>query len=71
MPPTKLKPSSASFDRLTGKTKVTHYFIKTISKEELFKDLNNHNTKPKTKQKIRNELTRRGIRIVYRPIEEE
>ena len=27
--------------------------------------LNNNNTKPKVKQKIRNELVRRGIKIVY------
>jgi|TARA_Y100001973_G_C5208026_1_gene343125 hypothetical protein len=70
MPPTKLKPSAASFDRKTGKTTITHYYIKTISKDELFKELNNHNTKPKIKQKILNELVRRGIKIVWRPKED-
>jgi len=69
--PTKLKPSSSSYNRQTGKTTVTHYFIKGISQEELFKDLNNHNTKPKVKQKIRNELIRRGIKIVWKPVSDE
>ena len=40
--------------------------MKGISKEELFKELNNSSTKPKVKQKIRNELTRRGIKIVWK-----
>jgi len=35
-----------------------------VSKEELFKALNNDRTKPKMKAKIRNELVKRGIRIV-------
>ena len=34
--------------------------------KELFEELNKHNTKPKVKQKIRNELTRRSITIVKR-----
>ena len=35
-----------------------------LSQEELFKMLNAENTKPKLKQKIRNELYKRGVRIV-------
>tara|TARA_Y100000361_G_scaffold150240_1_gene165638 strand:- start:2216 stop:2428 length:213 start_codon:yes stop_codon:yes gene_type:complete len=62
--PTKLKPSSTSYNRATGKTTLEHYYIKNISQEELFEELNKDNTKPKVKQKIRNELTRRGIKIV-------
>ena len=38
--------------------------MKQLSQEELFKMLNAENTKPKLKQKIRNELSRRGVRIV-------
>ena len=34
--------------------------------KELFEILNKDNTKPKVKQKIRNELVRRGIKIVKR-----
>ena len=39
--------------------------------EELFEELNKENTKPKVKQKIRNELVRRGIKIVKRAITNE
>jgi len=68
--PTKLKPSATIRDRQTGKNKTEHYYIKNISKSELFEELNKDNTKPKVKQKIRNELTRRGIKIVMIPKED-
>ena len=64
--PIKFKPDSKEYSRATGKTTISRYYIKTISKKELFEALNNHNTKPKVKQKIRNELVRRGIKIVWR-----
>ena len=51
--PTKLKPSASIRDRQTGKIKTEHYYIKTISKKELFEELNKDNTKSKVKQKIR------------------
>jgi len=66
--PIKLKPSYKKYDRNTKKTTLEHYYIKNISKDELFKELNNDNTKPKVKSKIRNELTRRGIKIQLVPI---
>jgi hypothetical protein len=66
--PTKLRPNQKSYDRRTGVTSESYYYIKTISKKELFETLNNHNTRPKIKQKIRNELVRRGIKIVMVPI---
>ena len=66
--PIKLKPSYKKYDRQTKKTTLEHYYIKNISKDELFKDLNNDSTKPKVKQKIRTELTRRGIKIQWMPI---
>jgi len=50
---------------------MVHYYIKTISQKELFEELNKENTKPKVKAKIRNELTRRGIKIVKRAITNE
>ena len=37
-----------------------------LSQKELFEELNKEHTKPKVKAKIRNELTRRGIKIVTR-----
>ena len=69
--PTKLRPSGKKWikDPVTGRSTnrwvQEHYYIKSFSKEELFKELNNDNTKPKVKQKIRNELVRRGVKIVY------
>jgi|TARA_R100001443_G_scaffold113916_1_gene129229 hypothetical protein len=68
--PIKLKQSAVVRDRQTGKIKTEHYYIKNISKSELFEELNKDNTKPKVKQKIRNELTRRGIKIVMIPKED-
>ena len=35
-----------------------------VSTDELFKTLNNDRTKPKMKAKIRNEIVKRGIKIV-------
>ena len=69
--PTKLRHSGKRWikdpttGRSTNKWEAEHYYIKTISKDELFEELNKDNTKPKVKQKIRNELVRRGIVIVY------
>ena len=70
VPPVKYKEDAASFDRATGKTTVTSYYVKHLSQDEAFKMLNDHNVKPKVKQKIRNELTRRGIKIVRVPATE-
>ena len=69
--PTKLRPSGKNYDRMTKKTSIVHYWIKGISQKELFEELNKDNTKPKVKQKIRNELVRRGIKIVKRAITNE
>ena len=63
--PTKFKPSAKTYSRATGKTTVVHHYIRQISQKELFEELNKHNTKPKVKQKIRNELTRRGVKIQW------
>jgi hypothetical protein len=70
--PTKLRPSGKRWikdpktGRSTNRWEPEHYYIKGISQTELFEELNKHNTKPKVKQKIRNELTRRSITIVKR-----
>ena len=70
--PTKLRPSGKRWirdpatGRSTNRWESEHYYIKGISQTELFEELNKHNTKSKMKQKIRNELTRRGITIVKR-----
>ncbi len=75
--PTKLRESGKRWiknpntGRTTNRWVLEHHYIKGISRKELFEELNKHNTKPKVKQKIRNELTRRGITIVKRPITNE
>ena len=67
--PIKLKPSTKTKERATGKIKIEHFYIKTMSQENLFKEFNSSNIKPKIKQKVRNEIDRRGIKIKWVPIE--
>lgn len=69
--PTKFKQSQTTRDRQTGKYTTTHYWMKGIPKEELIESLNKDSIKPKLKQKIRNELARRKIKIVYRTMDED
>tara|TARA_B100001113_G_C21089688_1_gene613753 strand:+ start:511 stop:720 length:210 start_codon:yes stop_codon:yes gene_type:complete len=68
--PTKFKPSAKQYNRQTKQTTETHYYIKGTPQKELFEYLNNHNGKPKIKQKVRNELQRRGVKIVWKPVTE-
>ena len=42
-----------------------HYYLKNQSKETLFEAINSSRTKPKHKAKYRNELVRRGVKLVY------
>ena len=66
--PVKFKPSQTTF--VKGKGKVTqHNFKKQQSQKELFDYINSSNSKPKIAQKCRNELVRRGIKIVMVPKE--
>ena len=65
--PVKLKPSVKKIDRQTKKVTIEHTYARSQSEEELFEMLNHQYTKPKVKQKIRNELVRRGIKIVRVP----
>lgn len=58
--PIKIKPSEKIKDRATGKTSIKHYYAKNTSTPELENILANEHTRPKIKQKIRNELTRRS-----------
>jgi len=67
--PVKFKPSQTTF--VKGKGRVTNnYYIKNTPKEELI-DYINKGQKPKIKQKCLNELTRRGINIVWKTPSEE
>ena len=57
--PTKLKKSEKVRNKQTGKVTVEHFYIKCASTKDLVALLDNEYTKPKVKQKIRNELVRR------------
>ena len=61
--PVKFKPSQTTM--VKGQGKVTnHFYIKNTPKQELI-DYLNKGQKPKIKQKCLNELTRRGIEIIW------
>lgn len=65
--PAKWKPSHRVYKRgvpAASQPKV-HFYLKQTPKQELIDYLNNPNGKPKIKQKALNELTRRGVRIVW------
>mgnify|MGYP003638063177 FL=1 len=58
--PIKLKPTARTFNKATRKTQIEHHFIKTTDTKILEDMLAADTTRPKIKQKIRNELTRRN-----------
>jgi len=58
--PIKLKPSQVVKDRNTGKTTIQHTYAKSMPLMELLDMYTRSNTVPKVKQKVRNELVRRG-----------
>ena len=60
MMPIKLGKSHKQIDRATKKVTVINPYIKLISKAELIEKYNNPNTRKKDKQKIKNELVKRG-----------
>ena len=66
--PVKLKPSQTTFVKGQGR-KTQHYYMKNTSTEELI-DYINKGQKPKIKQKCRNELTRRGVKLVWKSPED-
>ena len=57
--PIKISKSQKVRDRQTGRVSTTHYYAKCTSTKELKDMMDNPSTKPKIKQKCRNELTRR------------
>ena len=59
--PIKLRPTSITTTR-SGKVNIEYYHIKTMSLDSLFKELNNYSIRPKVKQKLRNEIDRRGVK---------
>lgn len=63
--PVKFKPSQTALNRASGKTTTTHYYMKNTSTKELIEYINSTNGKPKVKIKCRNELDRRGVKLVW------
>ena len=57
--PVKYKESAVKVDRATKKVTIEHFYVKQLSQEAAFELLNNDNTKPKLRQKVKNELIRR------------
>lgn len=62
--PIKFKPTQKTLVRGTKNVVTQHFYIKNTPKEELIDYINN-GQKPKIKQKCRNELARRGIKLVW------
>ena len=58
--PEKFKPSQTVRDKLTGKNKSEHFYLKSTPKQELLDYLENNNARPKIKVKVKRELVRRG-----------
>lgn len=58
--PTKLGKSHKTIDRATKKVTEHHPYIRGFSKSDLIEKYNASNTRPRDKQKIKNELVRRG-----------
>ena len=65
--PAKFKPSQIIIDRKTKKKSVQHFYLKCMPEKELFDYINSPMGKPKIKMKCRNELVRRGVKIVWQP----
>tara|TARA_B100001173_G_C15653953_1_gene406571 strand:- start:199 stop:393 length:195 start_codon:yes stop_codon:yes gene_type:complete len=58
--PTKLGKSHTTIDRATKKATTVHPYIKGFAKADLIDKYNDDKTRPKDRQKIKNELVRRG-----------
>ena len=57
--PTKFKPSQSTLQRGTKIVTTTHYYIKNISQDELFEEINKDNPNKKRRAKAIKELERR------------
>ena len=57
--PVKYKPTQEVVQRGTKQVATTHFYMKTQTIKELLECYNNDNTKPKLRQKVKNELIRR------------
>jgi|TARA_X000000950_G_scaffold167346_1_gene204369 hypothetical protein len=67
--PAKYKPTEKRVDRATKRVSVINHYIHSLSNEAIFEELNK--AKPKHKQKIRNVIQKRGLKIKMVPIGEK
>ena len=63
--PAKFKPSEKTLNRVTKKYKTTHFYLKSQTVQTLLDAINSDRTKGKHKMKYRNELDRRGVKLVW------
>ena len=63
--PTKFKPSQSTLQRGTKIVTTTHYYIKNISQDELFEEINKDNPNKKRRAKAIKELERRGVKLAW------
>lgn len=69
--PVKFGKSVAVRDRNTGKTTIQHDYMKCKPTGELIEVFNKDGTRPKLRQKVKNELVRRGGVVFTRAKETE
>ncbi len=65
--PAKYKKTEKKIDRQTKQVSIINYYIHTLSNEQMIEELNK--AKPKHKQKFRNILHKRGVKLVRKRIE--
>jgi hypothetical protein len=61
--PVKFKSSEALVDRNTRKKTIKNYYMQATKTEDLVAAVANDNTRGPRRQKIRNELVRRGVEL--------
>lgn len=73
--PVKFGKTSKLVDRNTKKVTVVHEYMKSQSIDTLIETYNKEGTKPKLKQKVKNEIVRRNklglSNVVFTPVKEE
>lgn len=73
--PVKFGKTSKQVDRQTKKVTTVHEYMKCQSIDTLIDTYNKEGTKPKLKQKVKNEIVRRNklglSNIVFTPVKEE
>ena len=73
--PVKFGKTSKLVDRNTKKVTVVHEYMKSQSIDTLIETYNKEGTKPKLKQRVKNEIVRRNklglSNVVFTPVKEE